>query len=231
MNEQHSKKTYISLIFHNLIFWIYLLDLYYHFFSLKLLSIRTYAGECKYLTIWCLCVQTLYFGIATLYDLIFKINEEKSKNLKKIRDYICTTYAFPMGTAVSILFWALYAVDRELVYPKFLDEYIPSWHNNILHTGPIVFLLMDSFICHYDFKPFKSRVKHLIGFICIYYTWLMWVRFFGNVWIYPIFHVLSTYEIFLFLSVIVLLFITFSFLGQKVNQIIWRPSKIPKNML
>lgn len=33
---------------------------------------------------------------------------------------------------VVMTFWILYAVDRELVYPKHLDNIIPSWLNHML---------------------------------------------------------------------------------------------------
>jgi len=30
------------------------------------------------------------------------------------------------------MFWMIYAVDRELVYPKILDKIIPSWLNHVM---------------------------------------------------------------------------------------------------
>ncbi|XP_059177853.1 androgen-dependent TFPI-regulating protein-like, partial [Physella acuta] len=33
---------------------------------------------------------------------------------------------------VVLLFWGLYSIDRELVYPKALDDIIPSWLNHLL---------------------------------------------------------------------------------------------------
>ena len=36
---------------------------------------------------------------------------------------------------VVATFWVLYAVDRELVYPKALDAIIPTWLNHIMVGG------------------------------------------------------------------------------------------------
>lgn len=33
---------------------------------------------------------------------------------------------------VVLTFWGIYAIDRELVYPKALDKVIPSWLNHIM---------------------------------------------------------------------------------------------------
>jgi hypothetical protein len=33
---------------------------------------------------------------------------------------------------VVLTFWGIYAVDRELVYPKALDKLIPPWLNHIM---------------------------------------------------------------------------------------------------
>lgn len=33
---------------------------------------------------------------------------------------------------VCLVFWMIYAVDRELVYPKVLDKFIPVWLNHVM---------------------------------------------------------------------------------------------------
>jgi hypothetical protein len=33
---------------------------------------------------------------------------------------------------VALSFWILYAIDREMVYPEYLDALLPAWHNQIM---------------------------------------------------------------------------------------------------
>ena len=33
---------------------------------------------------------------------------------------------------VVVTFWGLYAVDRELVFPKHLDKIVPMWLNHVM---------------------------------------------------------------------------------------------------
>jgi hypothetical protein len=35
---------------------------------------------------------------------------------------------------VATMFWAIYSIDRELVFPVSLDKYFPVYVNHILHT-------------------------------------------------------------------------------------------------
>jgi len=44
---------------------------------------------------------------------------------------------------VVMTFWGIYAVDRELVYPKHLDALIPQWLNHSM----VCFTLISLF-CH-----------------------------------------------------------------------------------
>lgn len=33
------------------------------------------------------------------------------------------------------MFWTIYAYDRELVYPKLLDNFVPGWMNHGMVSG------------------------------------------------------------------------------------------------
>ncbi|GCB68815.1 hypothetical protein scyTo_0015256 [Scyliorhinus torazame] len=60
-------------------------------------------------------------------------DQEQQRQLRKLislRDWLMAVLAFPVGVMVVIMFWALYLYDRELVYPKILDSFIPPWINH-----------------------------------------------------------------------------------------------------
>lgn len=73
-------------------------------------------------------VQSLYFIIAFLNDF-FGSNEVAPKKLpiiRRIKDYMFAAFAFPIAFNVGISFWTLFAINRELVFPKALDAFFPK---------------------------------------------------------------------------------------------------------
>ncbi|XP_072906531.1 androgen-induced gene 1 protein isoform X2 [Hemitrygon akajei] len=99
---------------------------------------QTYGGSWKFLTFINLVIQTVFFGISVLTDLSSLLtqgsdDQEQQRQLRKLislRDWLMAVLAFPVGVLVVTMFWALYLYDRELVYPKILDNFIPQWINH-----------------------------------------------------------------------------------------------------
>lgn len=73
-------------------------------------------------------IQAFYFTISLLNDFVGtnEIDPVRTPLIRKLKDRLLATLAFPCAILVSITFWALYAVDRELVFPKVLDEIFPT---------------------------------------------------------------------------------------------------------
>jgi hypothetical protein len=69
----------------------------------------------------------VYNWIALTNDFIGtnEVIPVKSRKIRKIRDYFFTAFLFPLSMFVGFTFWAIYFVDRELIYPKRLDEHVP----------------------------------------------------------------------------------------------------------
>nr|XP_020019227.1 androgen-induced gene 1 protein-like [Castor canadensis] len=83
-------------------------------------------------------IQAVFFGICVLTDLSSLLtrgsgNQEQERQLKKLtslRDWMLAVLAFPVGVFVVAVFWTIYAYDREMIYPKLLDNFIPGWLNH-----------------------------------------------------------------------------------------------------
>lgn len=43
------------------------------------------------------------------------------------KDFIFAAFAFPVAFNVGVTFWSLFAIDRELVFPKALDAFFPKY--------------------------------------------------------------------------------------------------------
>ncbi|XP_075059335.1 androgen-induced gene 1 protein isoform X2 [Mixophyes fleayi] len=109
-----------------------------HYKAIEMPAHQTYGGSWKFLTFIDLVIQAVFFGICVLSDLSCLLtkgsdNQEQERQLKKLislRDWMMAVLAFPVGVFVVTMFWGLYIYDRELVYPKLLDNFIPPWLNH-----------------------------------------------------------------------------------------------------
>ncbi|XP_071401058.1 androgen dependent TFPI regulating protein 1 [Centroberyx affinis] len=188
---------------------------------------KTYGGRWKYLTFLNLVMQTVFFGLCVLIDIIHLILPAKALRggvpslLVKLRDTLFTVLAFPIGSFVFSSFWSIYAYDRELVYPKYLDDIIPVWLNHALHTIIIPLLFVQMYIQNHKYG---SRVKGILGlalFSVLYLSWILWVHHVAGIWVYPIMAKLSPMGLVLFFGGAALTMAPLYLLGEKVNRNIW----------
>ncbi|XP_037700306.1 androgen-induced gene 1 protein isoform X2 [Choloepus didactylus] len=106
--------------------------------AIEMPSHQTYGGSWKFLTFIDLVIQAVFFGICVLTDLSSLLtrgsgSREQERQLKKLialRDWVLAVLAFPVGIFVVVVFWIIYAYDREMIYPKLLDNFIPGWLNH-----------------------------------------------------------------------------------------------------
>jgi hypothetical protein len=42
------------------------------------------------------------------------------------------------------MYWCLYAIDRELIFPKVMDQVIPWWYNQSVHVNVILIMLAET---------------------------------------------------------------------------------------
>ncbi|KAL7865093.1 hypothetical protein AOLI_G00165130 [Acnodon oligacanthus] len=186
-----------------------------------------YGGRWKYLTFINLVMQAVFFGFCVLTDLIHTVLPSKSARsgipvfLIMLRDGIFTVLAFPVGTFVFISFWSLYTYDRELVYPKYLDDIIPLWLNHAMHTAIMPLLLVQMYLQHHKYPSRINGVLGLALFASLYLAWVLWVRHVSGQWVYPIMAHLSPAGLVLFLGAASLSMVPLYLLGEKLNRVMW----------
>ncbi|KAL5281642.1 hypothetical protein ACFFRR_005161 [Megaselia abdita] len=183
----------------------------------KLLKASHYEG------LVCLFLQAIYFTVALINDFIGtnEANPRKSPPIRKVKDYIFSSLAFPVSFNVGISFWGLYAVDRELVFPRVLDAVFPVWLNHVVHTNVMVFMLLELFI---SFRQYPSRGKCLFGlitFMISYLAWLHVVKHYSGIWVYPVLEVLPLPMRIVFFAGAIGATVAFYFVGELLNKKIW----------
>ncbi|XP_019365714.1 PREDICTED: androgen-induced gene 1 protein-like [Gavialis gangeticus] len=187
-------------------------------------SDTTYGGRWKYLTFLNQILQMVLFGLCTLIDGVrmFLLTRQRSISwLLPLKDFIFSVLVFPIGLFVAITFWTLYAYDRELVYPKELDEVNPSWLNHTMHTTILPLLLIELVSCPHKYP---HKLKGIIGlsiFGSSYLTWIIWVNHTSGIWVYPILEVLGRAGKALLFFTCYLEMVGFYFLGEKLTKLLW----------
>ncbi|XP_067324314.1 androgen-induced gene 1 protein-like [Anolis sagrei] len=189
----------------------------------------TYGGHWKHLTFLNQVLQNILYILCTTIDTVALClpSEEKtvSRALVPIRDFIFSAFVFPIGLFVAVAFWGLYAYDRELVYPKELDDINPSWLNHSMHTTILPLLFIELYICPHKYP---SRIKGIFGlafFAVTYLVWILWVHYKSGIWAYPVLGVLSPGGMVIFFFVTFVIMVTFYFLGEQLTNWLWTRRK------
>uniref|UniRef100_A0A0F7ZB86 Androgen-induced gene 1 protein n=1 Tax=Crotalus adamanteus TaxID=8729 RepID=A0A0F7ZB86_CROAD len=194
---------------------------------------QTYGGSWKFLTFINLVVQAIFFGICVLTDLSSLLtkgndNQEQERQLRKLislRDWMMAVLAFPIGVFVVLMFWSIYIYDRELVYPKLLDNFIPTWLNHGMHTTVLPFILIEMRTTHHEYP---SRIHGLIAmctFSVCYILWICWIYYVTGVWVYPLLEYLGTIAKIVFFATVTVVISIFYLLGEILNNCIWDTQK------
>ena len=103
-------------------------------------------GELNHLTHLNVWIQLIYFTIAFVND-VFGLESTEVPELhsvfQKLRDFIFGSLALPIGSFVTISFWSLFLVDRNLIMPVEWDQYFPPITNHMMHTAPLVAQVLE----------------------------------------------------------------------------------------
>ena len=132
--------------------------------------------------------------------------------------------AFPIGQFVGIIFWTLFYINRELVFPLALDKIFPNYVNHMLHTTVIPVQLSELILLHHLYPRKKLGMATIFVFIASYLAWTLIVAHFGGFWVYPIFKVLDPVQ-----RAIFMVFCSMSggflyLLGEALNNFVWSKS-------
>ncbi|XP_033727427.1 androgen-induced gene 1 protein-like [Pecten maximus] len=223
----------LPAFYHLLVFIFLAYSLTYNLLNVKddpgtgMFTYRGYGGKFKFLTFWLFLLQTFYFGFCLVND-IFGSNSRPSQSkrfhpsrLQRWRDVLLSSVVFPVGMFVVCTFWGIYFVDRELVYPKKLDKFIPSWLNHVMHTTILPFLLVDMYIVYHHFPTRMRGLKILMSFACSYLVWILWVAYHANIWVYPVLQIMAPHERVIFIAVLIALFVSIYLVGEGLNKFLW----------
>ncbi|XP_057349970.1 androgen-dependent TFPI-regulating protein-like [Manis pentadactyla] len=183
-------------------------------------------GPWKYLTLINLLLQAIFYGVACLEDVLKRIERKKSITfVTAFRDLLFTTLAFPISTFVFVTFWILFLYDRELVFPKALDDVFPKWYHHASHTVILPLSLTEVTLGPHSYPLRKTGLTILTAFSVAYLSRVLWIYSETGTWAYPVFAKLSPAGLAVFFSLSYVLVAGIYLLGEKLNLWKWGDKK------
>ncbi|XP_074608010.1 androgen-induced gene 1 protein-like isoform X1 [Acropora palmata] len=180
----------ILLISHICGTMLFTYTLYQHLQIKAPVNRRYYGGKFKFLTFLNVLIQLVYFTTAIIGDVVTLI-KGRDGWLTKLRDIVFASLAFPICMFVSATFWGIYLMDRDLIFPKGMEEIIPPWLNHLLHTWCAVAIIMEGAFVKHRYPRNHVGLGLLLSFCLAYLLWITWVSHVTGFWVYPFLHVMS----------------------------------------
>ncbi|MEQ2232208.1 hypothetical protein ILYODFUR_008808 [Ilyodon furcidens] len=164
-----------------------------------------------------------FFGLAAVNDL--QPGEKAKSALNRWKDLLFSVFAFPVGMFVVLLFWTIFAYDRELVYPATIDTFFPPWINHAMHTIVLPVVLGEVLVQPHTYPQMKHALAALLVVGLAYLSWIVWVYLTVGIWVYPLLRHFSAAGLlgffFFNMTVVTLLYL----LGDWINSHVWRKDK------
>ncbi|XP_049620759.1 LOW QUALITY PROTEIN: androgen-dependent TFPI-regulating protein [Suncus etruscus] len=163
-------------------------------------------GQWKYLTFLNLYLQAIFYGVACLEDVLKRMKGKNDmKFITALRDQLFTTLVFPISTFIFLTFWIFFLYDQELVFPKALDDLIPTWLNHAMHTFILPLSLVEIMQRPHSYSP-KKKGLSLLTIACLFYICR-----------HPVFYKLSPVVIAAFFLLNYIFSIGIYLFGEKLN--------------
>ncbi|XP_076379920.1 androgen-induced gene 1 protein isoform X2 [Megalopta genalis] len=217
----------INQIFHTSMFLTYAVTVYKgHYMRIPsvVAAFKKFdPGMLKYMTIWNVILQALFFFVCMLNDWFGTnaVNPKKPPLIRKFKDFLYASLAFPIAMFVSLTFWGLMSIDRELVFPKAVDPYFPWWLNHLMHTMVLVSTLIEMILSpkQYPRRLFGLSTVSIFG--SLYLLWVHVIHYKSGVWVYPLLPLMSVPVRVLFLVSMVVFSGMLYILGEALDNFVW----------
>lgn len=221
-----NSKAVFHLLFHGSVAFIYLCALI-RFQSVPPILRRPhelFAGHWKFLTVWNLVTHLLFFALLFFMDFM-KLSS--SSKLMRFRDAIYAGIVFPFGVFVVVTFWSLHTINRELIFPKVLDETFPFWLNHVGHSIMLPVMIVETYIVHHRYPRRKDGMKLTMAYGLAYGVWVL-ILGLMDIWAYPILRIISWPQRAVFMIGSLVLMPLLYLIGEKLNYCFWGDDYIQK---
>lgn len=148
-----------------------------------------------------------------------------ANSIRKLRNYVFATWALPLAFETTLMYWAMTSIDRELVFPKALDEFFPRWLDLILHTNISIFILLELVLVKHVYPKRSRAIRGLILFLLGYLIWVYVVFMNTGKWVYGIIGIFTAPQRIAFFAVCGLVTLVLYLVGETLNKMLTRSEK------
>ncbi|CAH2001165.1 unnamed protein product [Acanthoscelides obtectus] len=143
----------------------------------------------SFFTIWTFIMQMTFLGLAVSHEVSEVLNLSLSvrKKLGRARAVIFDTFTLPCTMLTVSVFWVIWHIDKELIFPSELSRVFPDWLNHMLHTFIVVPVVVEILAPKkYSFVDYKVAARTLFLFAVVYQILYVFIYIQHGVWLYPI---------------------------------------------
>lgn len=179
-----------------------------------------------FLTNWNFLFQTCFLTLSLIYDVLEWLNKVDTNIATKIqyyRDVIFSGLVVPLTCFISSMFWIVFSIDRELVFPEVYDQIVPWWFNHCVHTNITIVVIIETLLqARRHPRDLKTEVimNGTVGvaYAIVYYA----IYFFAKRWLYAVFGIMTWWQVCLYQLLIWGSCFAFYFLQFPVNRLFHR---------
>lgn len=179
-----------------------------------------------YGTNWNFLFQTCFLTLSLIYDVLEWLNKVDTNIATKIqyyRDVIFSGLVVPLTCFISSMFWIVFSIDRELVFPEVYDQIVPWWFNHCVHTNITIVVIIETLLqARRHPRDLKTEVIMNgtvgVGYAIVYYA----IYFFAKRWLYAVFGIMTWWQVCLYQLLIWGSCFAFYFLQFPVNRLFHR---------
>ncbi|CAH1956116.1 unnamed protein product [Acanthoscelides obtectus] len=124
-----------------------------------------------FFTVWTIIMQMTFLGLAVSHEVSEVLNLSLSvrKKLGRARAVIFDTFTLPCTMLTVSVFWVIWHIDKELIFPSELSRVFPDWLNHMLHTFIVVPVVVEILAPKkYSFVDYKVAARTLFLFAVVY---------------------------------------------------------------
>lgn len=199
--------------FYRLMVWYHGFNIYFRYkHPVQLPGDSQFPGKWRFLTIWNVWLQIVFYLVVGAFSLA------KSPAINSLRDTIFTTVVLPMSAIVSVMFWGIYAVDRELIFPVALEKLgYTNTMNHMEHSTILGITIVNMLLVRHTYPAARKGNSIICGVALAYVVWLYIVHHLTGRWAYPFLAVMSDTTRIAFLGVVCLFAVAVYNLGRVVS--------------
>ncbi|CAH0599906.1 unnamed protein product [Chrysodeixis includens] len=185
-----------------------------------------YRFRAGYLTGWNFMFQTIFLSMSLVYDMLEWLDRHDSslgRKLKFCRDVMFSGLVVPLTLFISSMFWTIFWIDRELVFPVVYDQLVPWWFNHCVHTNIAIVVLIETLLIsrrhptHFKLELLLNGTAGVL-YAIVYYS----IYFFANRWLYGVFGIMTWWQVCLYQILIWTSTFVFYFIQFPINRIFHR---------